>query len=156
MDKEKINKKTVIIVFIVVVLGVGFGVYRYQNQQQVSLSSEELIGRPAEKAEEAKEPVESPVGEKIVEKANFSIGGNLLQSDLGGWIVLYDDAQTGAMAAKKTLIFTNESLCDLGQGEKKCDLSTFEIGTQIEVEGVQSGNTLKVTKMKKIAGPEGW
>lgn len=148
MDKKKI----VIIVFVVVILGVGFGVYRYQGQQQALLTPEELV---EDQPLQIEEPVESPAGEETAEKANFSIGGYLLQDDLGGWIVLYDDAQTGAAAAKKTLIFTNESLCNLGQGEKKCDISIFEVGTQIEVEGVQSGNTLKVAKMKKIAGPEG-
>lgn len=129
-------------------LGAGFGVYRYYRSQQATPTA--WLETPPE---EVIQPTEMATGEEFVIEENFSIGGYLLQDDLGGWIVLYDDVQTGAVAAKNSLAFTNDSLCNFGQGEKKCDLSTFEVGTQIEVEGRQSGNELTVIKMKKIAGP---
>ena len=81
-------------------------------------------------------------------QAGFSITGNLV-GDGQPWLVLYDDPQTGAVAATLELVLTDRSRCDFGQGDTSCVPMYFEVGTVVEAIGQKDGNKLIVSQIKK-------
>ena len=125
------NKKYILIALLL--LAVALGVYQYNNQQSVpSLPQEEQEEKTSE--------------EKVSLEANYTGGGVLLNDD-GRWIILYDEP--GRPASFLLLKFAENSICDLGEGEKTCDASNFIHGTTIEVSGYKEGQELTVVRMTK-------
>ena len=163
------NKKIIVFVILFIVINVFFFLFLkpkgttkstflpafLQESTQESKSSQGLPIEQGQEPGEANQPDESetPVGQEeplppSSTKASFTVSGNLI-GDGNPWKVLYDDPQTGAVAASFDLVFTDQSRCDFGQGETSCQPMLFEVGTQIEVTGNKDGNRLVVIKLKR-------
>lgn len=124
-------RKFLIIIGILALIILGVILWINNSQQSVpSLPQEEQEEKTSE--------------EKVSLEANYTGRGVLLNDD-ERWIILYDEP--GRPAAFLLLKFTENSICDLGEGEKTCDTSNFIHGTTIEVSGYKEGQELTVVRI---------
>jgi len=75
---------------------------------------------------------------------NFSETGNLTEGTYQDWRLVYEEP--GAPALFVELIFTEQSMCNIGEGEQKCTeiKEKLEIGQRVSVLGEKQQNMLKV------------
>lgn len=85
---------------------------------------------------------------------NFTYDGHLIKqgsgSDSESWTFLYEGP--GAPAQTANLIFNHFSVCDLGGGEKSCqiNLRQVESGTKVHLEGNKENDIVTVIKLKRL------
>jgi len=138
------NKKgflgiVVAVLVVVVVVLAGVMVYGYFNQESgLSLTGEEIV-----RGEKPKEPL----------KVDFSRTGVVLNWDaetesyVEDWIFLYEEL--GAPALNVELVFDENSICDMGEGEKVCDESQLNNGDTVSIEGNRDDKKVMVIRLKK-------
>jgi len=175
MDEDKNSRglALVAIILAVLILGLGFGAYKFIFQKQSSSSEKNFVEESL--VEESSGGSETPNqnefgsgqvpnqsdsgrGSEVAEDEavlpqNFSETGGLTDWDAnaekqtGNWVLLYD--KPGQLALTVKLTFDNESICDFGSGEEKCDFSKFELGMFAKVEGYEKDGTVTVVKITK-------
>lgn len=77
---------------------------------------------------------------------NFSKTGEIVKKETG-FILLY--GEPGNPAATVQLIFTPNSLCDLGEGKKLCETAKFEDGIRVKIDGNRKNNEVEVVEIEK-------
>ena len=152
MNKLKDQKGAVsiivIVVLTIVVIGAGGVIYQSFNKESTLLST----SKKPEKAEQTPEPTlksEAPL------EVNFSEEGNILNWDsqtesyTENWTLLYEKPSNPALSVK--LIFNENSMCDLGEGEEGiCDKSLLNNGDRAKVDGFRSNSQVIVINLKKL------
>ena len=156
MNKLKDQKGAVsiivIVVLTIVVIGAGGVIYQSFNKEQTFLPVIPLITEKPEKAEQTPEPTlksEAPL------EVNFSEEGNILNWDsqtesyTENWTLLYEKPSNPALSVK--LIFNENSICDLGEGEEGiCDKSLLNNGDRAKVDGLYNNREIIVINLKKL------
>jgi hypothetical protein len=79
-----------------------------------------------------KKGVPPDIAEVGVSEADFVKIGNLTAAGIG-WRLVYEEP--GSPALTTALIFSDESRC----GEDICEISSFEAGDRVSVEGLKTG-----------------
>lgn len=104
--------------------------------------------------QEAGEPTPEPTQTLEV---NFSQAGNILNWDsqtesyTDEWTFLYEKPGNPAISLK--LVFSQSSLCNIGEGEKVCDKGELNNGDRVELEGSRVGDKVTVIKLEKLSTP---
>lgn len=114
-------------------------------------------GVPTEETREAKPtPKLTPEPTQAL-TINFSQAGNILNWDsqtetyADEWTLLHE--KPGNPALSVNLIFNENSICDVGQGEKVCNKGELNNGDRVELEGNRVGDTVTVIRLKKLSAP---
>ena len=155
MNKLKKQKGAVsiilIIILTIIVIGVGYIAYQSFNKKSTLLSTTPSISKKPEISEQASEPTLQPT---MSLEVNFSEEGNILNWDsqtesyTQDWTLLYEKPTNPALSVK--LIFNENSICDLGEGEGICDKSLLNNGDRAKVDGFNSNRQVIVIKLKKL------
>ena len=162
------NKKIFLIIGIIVFVNLGLFIYfRFQDQNKFVPSSptpsasQQLEQLPAsvdqsdQSASSGQQPVDQPIVQDLppadvdqpsTQESGFSISGVLI-GDGNPWTLIYD--APGSPAATFELVFTDQSLCDFGQGDTSCTPMYYEVGTGIEVAGQKDGSKLIVSRVER-------
>jgi len=132
------RKNIFLIIGIVVLVNLCLFIYfRFQNRSEPSVPDaqprvDQLLDQPADQSS--------------TKPADFSIEG-VLVGDGQPWLVLYDDAKTGTVANTLELVFTDQSRCDFGEGDRSCTPMLFEVGTGIKASGQKEDSLLTISKI---------
>jgi len=159
------NKKVFLIIAIIVFVNLGlFVFFRFRNQtkfapasspsqlSQPTISGQQLADEPT--IEQDLPPVDQPASTFDSDSGSgtdsslstVTIGGVLI-GDGNPWTLIYDTP--GSPATTLELVFTDQSLCDFGQGDTSCSPMYFEVGTDIEATGQKDGSRLIVSQIKR-------
>ncbi len=149
------NKKIFLIAGIVIFVNLGlFLFFRFRNQTKLTPGLP--LSQPSQSTSSGQQPVDQPADsiQQDLPPANAdqptltTIGGVLI-GDGNPWTIIYDDAATGAPAATLELVFTDQSVCDFGQGFTSCTPMYYEVGTGIEAIGRKDGSKLIVSQIER-------
>lgn len=164
-DKRGISPIIVILLLIIVSSGVGFGAYWLSQKlapRPSILESPPVLEKPSLPESEEVELPEKPTPSPAIAPAsapspspeiNFVQEGNILNWDAASetytenWRLLYE--APGNPALSVDLIFDENSLCDLGQGEEVCVLQKLTNGERARIEGSREGAQVLVINLIK-------
>ncbi len=165
MKNKKILIGVLVSVVLIIIINVFFFWYlKPKNKKKSSSSSvpsQEVTGGqetpqdtndgedlPAKQDQGAEQKQPGQSGSGASDQASSSFEGVLI-GDGNPWKLIYDDLQSSSAAATLILVFTDQSVCDAGGGVITCSPMMIEMGTQIQVEGVRSGDQLTVISLKR-------
>ena len=145
------NKKIFLIIAIIVFVNLGlFVFFRFQNQIKFAPASlPSQLNQPTISGQQPAFTSDPDSSSGTDSSSSTVIIGGVLVGDGDPWIVLYDDPQTGSVAANLELVFTDQSVCDFGQGFISCSPMYYEVGTGIEVTGQKDGAKLIVSQIER-------
>ena len=159
------NKKIFLIAGIVIFVNLGlFLFFRFRNQtkltpglplsqpSQSTSSGQQPVDQPADSIQQDLPPTD-PVTQDLppanADQPTLTTIGGVLIGDGNPWTIIYDDAATGAPAATLELVFTDQGVCDFGQGFTSCTPMYYEVGTGIEAIGRKDGSKLIVSQIER-------
>lgn len=136
---EKTKSSTInIILVLLLAVGVGVGIYKYTTNTTTPTNKE----RGTLSSDEKTKPLELTV------EPSFSEEGNLVdaRNGAGTWVLIYE--APGSPALQAVLLFDSESICNIGNGEEKCDEDGFTEGDRVRVEGTEENGAVTVTYLE--------
>jgi hypothetical protein len=131
----------IVVVLVVVAIVAGYGVYRYFGLDSASPTANPSVS-------------EQPAARQGALEINFTETGNILnwnaqtESYMEEWTLLYEKPGNPAISVK--LVFNDDSLCDLGEGESVCDKAKLSNGDRAKVEGNMKNGEVTVVNLTKL------
>ncbi|MFC1624799.1 hypothetical protein ACFL15_00245 [Patescibacteria group bacterium] len=129
MEKNQKGIAVPVVLIAILIAGiVGYSIYtgKFQPPRQRETT-------PTEDSQEKEDVPTVPEREQV--KITFTQDGNLVTQDDQNWKLLYDDPESGDPAAMTNLSFDENSLCNVTGRPEICDISTFQQGDRVHVEG---------------------